>query len=75
MRHNLSEIIELIKDRRTIYPEFYSNRPVHKEQIEVILNSAIWAPSHKLTQPWRFKVFMDEGKQRLGSFLKRVVHQ
>lgn len=72
MRHNLSEIIEVIKDRRTIYPEFYSERRVHKEQIELLLNSAIWAPSHGLTQPWRFKVFMGEGKTRLGEFLKEL---
>lgn len=72
MRYNLSEVIELIKDRRTIYPETYSDRPVHKEQIEVILNSAIWAPSHKLTQPWRFKVFMKEGKKHIGELMKEM---
>lgn len=72
MRHNLSEIVELIKDRRTIYPEHFSDRKVHKEQVELILNSAIWAPTHKLTQPWRFKVFMDEGRERLGEFLKEM---
>lgn len=70
MKYNLSEINELIKDRRTIYPEFFSDRKVHKEQIELLLNNAIWAPSHGLTQPWRFKVFMDEGKDRLGEFMR-----
>ena len=72
MKYNLSEINELIKDRRTIYPEFFSERKVHKEQIELLLNNAIWAPSHGLTQPWRFKVFMDEGKVRLGEFLREL---
>src|SRR5690554_7039078 len=70
MKYNLSEVNELIKDRRTIYPEFYSERKVHKEQIELLLNNAIWAPSHGLTQPWRFKVFMGEGKTRLGEFMR-----
>ena len=72
MRYNLSEIIEVIKDRRTIYPETYSDRRVHREQIELILNSAIWAPSHKLTQPWRFKVFMKEGRKRIGELMKEM---
>lgn len=72
MRHNLSEVVELIKDRRTIYPEYFSERKVHKEQIELLLNSAIWAPTHGMTQPWRFKVFMDEGKTRLGEFLHEL---
>lgn len=70
MRHNLSEITEIIKDRRTIYPEFYSDRKVHKEQIERLLNNAIWAPTHGMTQPWRFQVFMDEGKDKLGNFMR-----
>lgn len=72
MKYNLSEITALIKDRRTIYPEFYSDRKVHKEQIDTILNSAIWAPNHGMTQPWRFKVFIDEGKQKLAKFLEEM---
>lgn len=70
MRHNLSEITAIIKDRRTIYPEFFSDRQVHKEQIEQLLNNAIWAPTHGMTQPWRFQVFMGEGKTKLGEFLR-----
>lgn len=69
MKYNLSEITQLIKDRRTIYPKDFSDRKVFKEQIEVLLNNAIWAPSHKLTQPWRFKVFMENGKNHLAEFM------
>lgn len=69
MRHNLSEITSVIKDRRTIYPEFYSDRKIHREQIETILNNAIWAPTHGNTQPWKFDVFLDNGKKRLSDFL------
>ncbi|MDC0098982.1 nitroreductase [Crocinitomicaceae bacterium] len=69
MRFNLSEINELIRERRTIYPEQFSERQVHREQIEVILNNAQWAPTHGNTQPWRFKVFRDEGRQTLSTYL------
>lgn len=69
MKYNLSEITELIRDRRTIFPEQYSSRKVHREQVELILNNAIWAPTHGRTQPWRFHVFMDKGLQRLSDFL------
>lgn len=72
MRYNLSEITEIIKDRRTIYPRFFSERKVHKEQIELILNNAIWAPTHKLTQPWKFTVFMEEAKMDLAQFLQNL---
>lgn len=61
MRYNLSEITQLIKDRRTIYPEQFSDRKVHKEQIMLLLENARWAPTHKLTQPWLFKVFYGKG--------------
>lgn len=72
MRFNLSEINELIRERRTIYPEQFSERKVHREQVEVILNNAQWAPTHGNTQPWRFKVFMDESRESLSDFLAQT---
>ena len=72
MKYNLSEISDVIKNRRTIYPEFYSSRKVHKEIVEKILNNAIWAPTHGKTQPWRFKVFMDGAKMKLGENLASI---
>lgn len=68
MKYDLSEINDIIRDRRTIYPEMYASRKVHKEQIENILNNAIWAPTHGKTQPWRFKVFMNDGLTQLSDF-------
>lgn len=69
MRFNLSEINELLRSRRTIYPKQFSERKVHKEQIELLLNNAQWAPTHGNTQPWRFHVFMEDGRQKLSTFL------
>ena len=69
MRYNLSEINELIRNRRTIFPEQFSERKVHREQIEVMLNNAQWAPTHGNTQPWRFHVFMEDGLSTLSQFL------
>jgi len=68
MRYNLSEITAVIKDRRTIYPEQFSDRKIHKEIIDQILNNAIWAPNHGMTQPWRFKVFLGLGINKLAEF-------
>lgn len=72
MKYNLSEITALIKDRRTIYPEQFSNRKVQREQVETILNAAIWAPTHGNTQPWRFQIFMEDDKEILSDFLART---
>jgi len=69
MKYNLSEITEVIQNRRTIYPEQFSKRKVHKELIEKMLNNAIWAPTHGVTQPWRFRVYTDNGLQELSTFL------
>ena len=72
MRFNLSEVTELIRERRTIVPEQFSDRKVQKEQLELILNNAQWAPTHGNTQPWRFKVFMEEGREKLSDFLAKT---
>jgi nitroreductase len=72
MKYNLSEITDVIKDRRTIYPEFYADRKVHREQVETILNNAIWAPNHGSTQPWEFKVFLGAGRVGLSDFLSQL---
>lgn len=69
MKYNLSEITEVIRNRRSVMPEKFTGRKVHREQIELMLNNAIWAPTHGLTQPWRFKVFIGDGVDDLRRFL------
>ena len=69
MKYNLSEISQLMRDRRSITPEKFSERKVHREQIEHILTNATWAPTHGLTQPWRFKVFIGEGLKKVEEAL------
>jgi len=73
MKYNLSEITELIRNRRTIYPEQFSSRIIQKEQVEMLLNNAIWAPTHGNTQPWRFTVFhSDDSRENLADFLSSL---
>jgi nitroreductase len=72
MRYNLSEITEIIRNRRTIFPEQFGTRRVHREQLELLLNNAIWAPTHGMTQPWRFTVFTDNALADLGEQLGRI---
>ena len=64
-RENLKSIIE---NRRTIYPEQFSGKKVSKEDIAMILESARFAPTHKSTEPWRFKVFSGKGLETLSNF-------
>jgi nitroreductase len=72
MKYNLSEISGLIRDRRSVSPESFSSRKVHREQLELILTNATWAPSHGLTQPWRFRVFEGAGMKRAAEAIPEV---
>ncbi len=53
-------------------PEMFSSRKVHREQIELMLTNATWAPTHGLTQPWRFKVFSGESLAKLADFVPGI---
>lgn len=63
------DIHELIRNRRSVFPGFYSDKPLEKAVLEQILEDSNWAPSHKLTEPWRYKVFRGKAKEELGAFL------
>lgn len=58
-------ISQLIRKRRSIFPKMYIDKPIPKEIIEEVLENANWAPTHKLTEPWRFKVLQGGALERL----------
>lgn len=69
MKFSVSEITALIRHRRTIYPKDHTGRVVHRELVERILANGTWAPTHGMTQPWRFTVFTGAARERLSTFL------
>lgn len=65
--------LKAIKARRAIYPDAYNNEPISRNEIDQILEAANWAPTHKRTEPWRFKVFYSEESRRdLSTFLGKA---
>ncbi len=62
-------IFDLIKNRRSVFPSTYIDKPIAKTDIEKILVAANWAPNHRKTEPWRFKVLQGTSQERLGKFL------
>lgn len=72
MKFDLSEVTGVIRDRRTVYPEQFTERIVHRELIEQMLTNATWAPTHGKTQPWRFKVYTGEGRTKLADILSEL---
>lgn len=65
----MSQVNKIIRSRRSVYPAQYLDKPIPKEIIQELLENANHAPTHRLTEPWRFKVFLDEGKAKLGQFM------
>ena len=63
------DINEAIRARKSVYPLQYMDKEIPKEIILALLENANHAPTHRLTEPWRFKVFTGEGKKSLGEFL------
>ena len=49
----------------------FSERPVTREEIEALLELAVQAPNHRMTEPWRFVVVGTEGKRALARVLGR----
>jgi nitroreductase len=69
---NPEEISRLIQTRRSVFPPQYSGEIIKKEIIEQMLENANWAPTHKLTEPWRFTVFSGEGLKTLATFMSEL---
>lgn len=64
-----TEVSELLRSRRSIFPKTYNDRPIEKAIIEEVLENANWAPTHRYTEPWRFKVFIGDGRKGLSTYL------
>ena len=52
------DVFECIKTRRSV--RGYTDQKVDSEMLDKILQSAIWTPSGKNGQPWKFKIVEDK---------------
>ncbi len=65
------EVFEAIKSRRSI--RHYKSEDVPEEKVNAVLEAALWAPSWKNTQCWRFIVVRDrDTKVKLADTLGEV---
>lgn len=60
-------IFEAIAGRRSV--KEFVDRPIGREEIEPLLDAAVRAPNHRLTQPWRFYVLGPEARRAYGAAL------
>jgi nitroreductase len=66
MTFDASAVDELIRKRRSVFPQFYTGEKADDNIIRQMLVNASYAPTHKLTQPWRFVVFTGEGLKKFA---------
>ncbi len=50
-------VAEIIKKRRTIKPATMNGNKIPNGHVAALLELADWAPTHALTEPWRFVVY------------------
>ena len=70
-----ASVNRLIADRRSVYQAQYSGEQVDDNIIRQMLENANWAPTHKLTEPWRFVVFTGKGIRKLAEFQSSLYRQ
>jgi nitroreductase len=61
-------VADAIHQRRTC--KSFSGAPVRRDQLETALELARWAPTHRLTEAWRFYVLEQPAVGRLAAFLR-----
>lgn len=67
MSQERAELVNtLIRNRRSVFQQQYTGEKVDDAIIRQMLENANWAPTHKLTEPWRFIVFAGNGIQQLA---------
>ncbi len=66
---------QIIESRRSIYPKEYSGEKIPENILQEILNSAQFAPNHKKTKPWRFKILQNEELTDLGTELQKIYQE
>ena len=69
MKYAPSDLNALIRNRRSVFPNMYREEEIPRQIIEEILENANWAPTHRKTEPWRFKVFAGAARKELSDYL------
>jgi nitroreductase len=54
---------DIIQNRRSAYPPQFTGKDIPRETIIAILDAARYAPTHRLTQPWRFTVYGGDSRE------------
>lgn len=70
-----TQLNKIIRNRRSVKPSQFCDRPVEDAVIWKLLENANWAPTHGMTEPWRFFVFTGDARKDLGERLAELYLQ
>ena len=63
----------IIANRPSIFPIQFSGKGVTDSQLHELLEAGNWTPTHRRTEPWRFKVFRGKRKQAWEDFWSMLI--
>lgn len=69
---NPDQLNSLVHARCSVFPKDYSGVEVTDHIVQQLLENANCAPTHKLTEPWRFIVYSGNGRKKLGELQASV---
>lgn len=61
---------DLILTRRTIGA--FTDQPISPDTVIDLLDTAVWTPNHRLTEPWRFVILTDDGRDAYASIRREM---
>jgi|TARA_B100001093_G_scaffold383885_1_gene369591 nitroreductase len=67
-----NQINKIIRERRSVFPIQFNGEIINNSIIKEIIFNANTAPTHKITQPWLFKIFSSQSKKKLADEILRL---
>lgn len=67
----LLSLKEIIRSRRSV--GLFKDQPVPLELIHELLESAVYAPNHRMTEPWRFVIITEDARARYADIRAQMV--
>jgi nitroreductase len=64
-------IPEAIRTRRSI--GMLTSETPTRDEIQPLLEAAVWAPIHRMTEPWRFHVLAGQAREQLGQAMSAAL--
>jgi nitroreductase len=63
------DLKKIMRERRSVH--HFEDKPVSVELVTELLDTAVWVPNHRMTQPWRFVIIQGEGRRNLAEIVRR----